>query len=139
MNKPMALFLALAFAAGTAGLASAQSASSGEKKMTSPATKRAGPKKAAAKSASGTVKSLSSDSVVVAGKVKGKEAEWTFAVDEKTKIKKGGKSIAAGDLKAGDSVSVRYMEREGKTIAHVITVRVAPVPKKAGTNPAAKK
>jgi hypothetical protein len=82
-----------------------------------------GEKKMAAKSAAGTVKSAAADSLVVAGKAKGKEAEWTFAVDSKTKIKKGGKNVTAADVQAGDSVSVRYMDHDGKMVAQSVNVR----------------
>jgi Domain of unknown function (DUF5666) len=75
------------------------------------------------KSASGTVKSATADSVVVAGKEKGKEAEWTFGVDSGTKIRKSGKAVTAADLKPGDNVSVKYHEMDGKTMAQSIAVR----------------
>src|SRR5207248_8562796 len=52
-----------------------------------------------------------------------KEAEWTFAVDAKTAIKKGSKSITTSDLKAGDMVHVRYMDANGKAVAQGITVQ----------------
>lgn len=93
--------------------------------------KKAETKKPAAKTASGTVKSASADTVVVAGKEKGKETEWTFAVDPKTTVKKGGKEIAVADLKAGDPVQVRYTEEGGKQVAQSITVRAAGMAKKA--------
>jgi hypothetical protein len=102
-----------------------------EKKMEKPAAEKKAPaKKPAAKTASGTVKSASADSIVVAGKEKGKDAEWTFAVDAKTTIKKGGKDVAAADLKAGDPVQVRYTEEGGKQVAHSVTVRAAGMAKK---------
>jgi Domain of unknown function (DUF5666) len=78
------------------------------------------------KSATGAVKSASADSVVVAGKEKGqtgKDTEWTFALDSKTAIRKGGKAITASDLKTGDHVHVRYADREGKPTAVAIRVR----------------
>ncbi len=84
-------------------------------------------KKPMAKTANGTVKSASADSLVVAGKEgKGKDAkdaEWTFAVDAKTKIKKGGKDAMAADVKAGDSVQVKYMEKDGKAMAQSVMVK----------------
>src|SRR5262245_60426349 len=86
-------------------------------------------KKPAAKTAIGTVKSASADSLVVGGKMKGKDEEWTFGVDSKTTVKKGGKAITAADVKAGDSVSVRYMEADGKMMAQSVTVRPAPAKK----------
>jgi hypothetical protein len=79
-----------------------------------------------AKSATGSVKSASADSVVVAGKDKGqsaKDIEWTFAVDSKTAIRKAGKAITPSDLKTGDHVHVRYTDREGKPTAVAIQVR----------------
>jgi len=72
---------------------------------------------------SGTVRSASADTVVVAGRDKGKDAEWTFAVEPVTNIRKGSKAIVAGDLRAGDPVYVRYVERDGKATAESIVVK----------------
>jgi lipopolysaccharide export LptBFGC system permease protein LptF len=123
VKKLLALSIAIAFAAGTAGFTYAQTSTTppaAEKKADEKMEK---PKKMPSRSASGTVKSAAADSIVVAGKEKGKEAEWTFALDPKTTIKKGGKAITAADLKAGDNVSVRYHEMDGKTVAQTVTVR----------------
>jgi hypothetical protein len=70
----------------------------------------------------GTVKAVSADRVVVIGTARGRAAEWTFAVDAKTRIKKGGKEVTAAALKPGDRVKVRYAEQVGRTIALDITV-----------------
>jgi hypothetical protein len=91
-----------------------------------------------AKNATGTVKSASADSLVVAGKEKGKDAEWTFAVDSKTAIRKSGKAITAADLKPGDQVQVRYMDHEGKATAMAVQVKPASTSAKA-QQPAEKK
>jgi hypothetical protein len=79
------------------------------------------------------VKSSSLDTVVVAGRDKGKDAEWTFAVEPTTDIRKGAKSIVAGDLKPGDAVQVRFIEQDGKATARSIVVKgkVAAPTKKA--------
>ena len=127
MKKLIALPLALVFALGTAGIVVAQEKKAEEKKSemksdAKPMEKKA-EKKPMAKTANGTVKSASADSVVVAGKDKGKEAEWTFAVDPKTTIKKGGKAITAADIKMGDSVQVKYTEADGKAMAQSVTVK----------------
>ncbi len=127
MKKLIALPLALVFALGTAGLVVAQEKKAEEKKSemksdAKPMEKKA-EKKPMAKTANGTVKSASADSVVVAGKDKGKDAEWTFAVDPKTTIKKGGKAITAADIKTGDSVQVKYTEADGKAMAQSVTVK----------------
>ena len=124
MKRLLALVVALTFAAGSAGFASAQTPAPAEKKAEEKkADKPAEMKKMPVKNANGAVKSASADSVVVAGKEKKKDIEWTFAVDPKTAIKKGGKSIMVGDLKAGDSVHVRYMDMDGKAVAQAVTVR----------------
>jgi hypothetical protein len=119
VKRLLAVLVAAVFAVGAVELAVAQ-----EKKATTDDKKTTtdDKMKMAAKTAAGTVKSASGDSVVVAGKRQGKDAEWTFAVDAKTKVKKAGKDVAANELKAGDPVSVRYMEHEGKAIAQTITV-----------------
>ena len=127
MKKLIAMCVALLFAMGTAGLAVAQEKKAEEKKseMKSDAKMDKKEKKAATKSASGTVKSASADSLVVGGKMKGKDEEWTFAVDPKTTIKKGGKAITAADVKAGDSVQVKYTEDGGKATAQSVMVKAA--------------
>ncbi len=128
MKKLAALFVAVVFASGTVGFAvAAEEKQPAEKKVEKPAEA----KKVKAKTASGTVKSASADSVVVTGKEKGKEAEWTFAVDAKTTIKKAGKSITAADLQAGDSVHVKYAEQDGKTVAQSIMAKAAKKAKKS--------
>jgi Domain of unknown function (DUF5666) len=161
VKRFLSVLIAVAFVTGLVGFAAAQTGTTTEKKagdQTGTTTeKKAGDKtekkadkKMPTKTASGTVKSASADSLVVAGKEKGKEAEWTFAVDPQTKIKKAGKDIMAGDLKAGDSVSVRYVDQDGKTVAHSVTVRGGGMAKKgesdtkkpatdAGAKPAEKK
>ena len=127
MKKLIALPLALVFALGTAGFVVAQEKKAEEKKSemksdAKPMEKKA-EKKPMAKTANGTVKTASADSVVVAGKDKGKDAEWTFAVDPKTTIKKGGKAITSADIKTGDSVQVKYTEADGKAMAQSVTVK----------------
>lgn len=135
-----ALFVAVLFAFTNAGFAVAQGQTTPkaeEKKMDKAGDAKAGEKKMASKNASGSVKSAGPDSVVVAGKEKGKDAEWTFAVDSKTKIKKAGKDVMAGDLKPGDSVQVKYMEHGGKAVAQTITVKGGGMAKTDDKKPAA--
>ena len=129
MKKLIALLMGVAFVAGLSGSALAQSttAPKDEKKMDKPATAPA-EKKPAAHNASGTVKTAAADNIVVAGKAQGKETDWTFSVDPKTKIRKNGKDITAADLAAGDNVHVRYHEDAGKNVADAVMVRAAKKP-----------
>ena len=108
----MLVMLALALVLG-AGVGVAQTSTPGSTSA----------KKTASRNASGTVKSSSMESVVVAGRDRGKDAEWTFAVEPTTNIRKGGKSIIAGDLKPGDAVQVRFTEQGGKAMAQSIVVK----------------
>jgi hypothetical protein len=123
--KIVAFLTAAALVTGVAGFAAAQTTTTAPAPAPEKKVDKKADKKMASKSAAGTVKSATADSVVVAGKEKGKDAEWMFGVDSKTSVKKGGKAIAAGDLKAGDSVSVRYMDHDGKAMAQAISVREA--------------
>ena len=131
MKKIIALLVGGAFVAGMSSLALAQgtpaTAPKEEKKMEKPAAAPA-EKKPAAHNATGTVKTAAADSLVVAGKNKGKDAEWTFSVDPKTKVRKNGKDISAADLAAGDNVHVRYHEDAGKNVAEAVMVRAAKKP-----------
>ena len=131
MKKLIATCVAVVFALGTVGLALAQEKKAEEKKseMKSDAKMEKKEKKPAAKTAKGTVKSATSDSLVVGGKMKGKDEEWTFGVDSKTSIKKGAKAITPADVKAGDSVTVRYTEDAGKMMAQSVAVANAPAKK----------
>ena len=144
MKKLLALFAAVVFMTGFAGHALADEKKAEDKgKMEKPAEAKKMPM--GAKSANGTVKMAAADSIVVMGKggrgKDAKEVEWTFAVDDKTMIKKGGKAITAGDVKPGDSVHVRYMEHDGKAVAQSVMVKAGGTAKKMGAakNPCAAK
>jgi hypothetical protein len=151
VKRSVALIIAVVFGIGSAGPAVAQSTASPAPAQTpapapGPAQKSADSKPKPAevkktKQAQGTVKSTSADSLVVAGKEKNpgtkemKDAEWTFAVDAKTAIRKSGKAITATDLKPGDTVQVRYMDQAGKPTAVAIQVK----PTSAAAKPPEKK
>lgn len=146
MKKLLSIAIALAFFGSLVGVAAASGTATTtdkkteDKKMDKAADKaeKKADKKPSAKSANGTVKSATADSIVVAGKEKGKDAEWTFAVDPNTKIKRSGKDATAADVKAGDSVQVKYTEDGGKATAQSVTAKEAKM-KKAENPCAAKK
>ena len=134
MKRLVALFIAMAFGAGMTGSALAQGQTSPtapkpeEKKAEKPAAET---KKPMARDANGSVKTSAADALVVAGKTKGKDAEWTFAVGPKTQIRKAGKDITAADLAAGDPVHVRYHEDGGKAVADSVMVKASTAKKPA--------
>jgi Domain of unknown function (DUF5666) len=92
----------------------------------------------APQTAIGTVKAVAVDSVVVAGNVKGKDTEWTFAVDSTTKVRKASQDVTAAQLAPGDPVRVRYVEDDGRTVAQHIAV-TPPVKAKPETPPTQKR
>lgn len=130
MKKLIATCVAVVFALGTAGMAVAQGEKKAEEKKSDTKMEKKAEKKPATKNAKGTVKSASADNLVVAGKTKGKDEEWTFGLDAKTTIKKGGKSITAADIKPGDGAQVKYTEDAGKMTAQSVTVTNPPAAKK---------
>jgi hypothetical protein len=128
VKRLVALFVAMAFGASMTGSALAQSQTTPaapkaeEKKAEKPA---ADMKKPVARDANGAVKTSAADSLVVSGKSKGKDTEWTFAVGPKTQIRKGGKDITAADLTAGDPVHVKYHDEAGKAVADSVMVKAS--------------
>ena len=104
----------LVLATGVPELVAAQKAGTVAEKADKP--------RRAVRNISGTVQSAAKDTIVVTGREKGKDAEWTFAIDPMTHIRRGSKSIVAADLKPGDAVQVRYLERDGKAQAESILV-----------------
>jgi Domain of unknown function (DUF5666) len=123
----------VAFVAGLAAPAFAQATGTQPAPAApAPAAKPAAPAKTDAtkgdakmakpKSATGTVKTASADSIVVVDKDK---KEWTFAVSKDTKITKGGKAVEARYLAANDSVTIQFTEANGKMMAKTVLVRAA--------------
>ncbi len=119
MTRACAWMVMLAFVLGMAAPVLAQ-----QTPATSAPAKPAEPAKPAAakpKSATGTVKTASSDSLVVlVGKDK---KEMTFALDKDTKVTKGGKAATAADIAANDSATVGYTEKDGKMTAKTVAVK----------------
>ena len=136
IKKFCVLALSVAFLLSSLTLAAAQQAPApAAKPAEKPADK---PPAAKLKKASGTVKSISDTAVVVEVTEKDKtKKEWTFALDKGTKLSKGGKSVTAKDVVAGDSATVSYDEAGGKMMAKSVALK-APATKAAGQPGAAK-
>jgi len=135
VKKLVALIMGVAFVSAVAGVALAQAPTTTPPKDEKKTEKAAEAKRPVAHNASGTVKAAAADNLVVSGKLKGgKDAEWTFSVDPKTKIRKAGKDVTAADLATGDAVLVRYHDQDGKHVADSVMVRAA---KKSAETPKA--
>jgi hypothetical protein len=112
-SKLCALSIAVAFLFGSVMVVAAQAPAPAPapaaKPAEKPADKPAAPK---LKRATGTVKSASETSVVVETTEKDKtKKEWTFILDKATKLTKGGKSVTAKDIVAGDTATVSYDDK----------------------------
>ncbi|MGH7313450.1 MAG: hypothetical protein ACREJV_09775 [Candidatus Rokuibacteriota bacterium] len=124
MKRVLGVLIALVVAVAGVSVTLAQTSTPPPARTTSD-KKTTGAKKdetMTAKTAVGTAKSVSADSLVVAGKTKDKETEWTFAVVSATTVRKAGRKVTASELKPGDLVRVRYVEHDGKSVAQNIAV-----------------
>ena len=89
-----------------------------------PAAKGPAARKVAIKSATGTVRSATSDSLMLVTEGKDKKTkEWTFVLDKDTKITKAGKPAEAKDLAEKDVATVTYTEAERKMHAKSVVVK----------------
>jgi microtubule-associated protein 1 len=61
--------------------------------------------------------------LTVAKKVKDKVEETVVTVTDKTKIMKGAEKKTLADVKAGEKVTVKYTEKEGKNTAKSISIQ----------------
>jgi hypothetical protein len=139
VKEAVALAIVMAVSLGWAGdaLGQAQAPRPTEQKTTDRPAETT--KKRVTQNASGTVKTASAEAFVVSGKAKGgREAEWTFAVDAHTKIRRSGKDITAADLAVGEPVLVRYHELGGKNVADAVMVRTVRKPAEASKGPQTK-
>ena len=125
MKRVLATIVGVAFVFASAGLVGAQTSTPAPKTDDKKMEDKSSMKKAPHHTAVGTVKTAAPDNIVVGGKAKGKDTEWTFALDDKTKIKKGGKDVTAKDLATGDKVTVRYMDEGGKMTAMSVSASTA--------------
>jgi hypothetical protein len=82
VKRALSLIVGVLFVAGGIGAAQAQAPAPKAEEKKAEKMEKSAEKKPASKNATGSVKSAAADSVVVAGKDKGKDAEWTFAVED---------------------------------------------------------
>ncbi|OGW60942.1 MAG: hypothetical protein A2V83_00190 [Nitrospirae bacterium RBG_16_64_22] len=85
-------------------------------------------KKAKAHQVTGSVKAVDAkaNTLTVVKKVKKEEKEVVLSCTDKTKFK-GVKGLA--DVKAGDKVTAKYSEKDGKNVASSVDVKAAPAKK----------
>lgn len=125
MKKAIAIFVTVLFVFAMASLSFAAE----EKKMApAPAEKKMEPaEKTKVKQVSGDVKAvdMKAMTVTVSKTMKGKAEETVVTVGDKTKIMMGKEKKTLADVKAGDKVTVKYTEAEGKNMAKSVAIHEA--------------
>ncbi|GAB4487856.1 MAG: hypothetical protein OHK006_17540 [Thermodesulfovibrionales bacterium] len=133
MKKAIALVVALmfVFALSTVSIAAEKAAAPApkaeEKKAAAPAEKKEAPKKAVKKQITGEVKAVDAKANTLT--VAKDKKEVTVSVDDQTKITAGKDKKTLADVKAGDKVTVKYEEVDGKATAKSVVIKAAPAKK----------
>jgi len=138
MKKAIAIVLSLVlmFAFTAVTFAAEKAAAPAEKKEAAPAKKEAAPaakkeaapaKKAAKKQVTGEVTAVDAKANTLT--VKGKKGDVTVSTDDKTKVVAGKDKKTLADVKAGDKVTVKYTEADGKNTATKVEIMAAPAKK----------
>lgn len=129
MKKAIAIVLSVMFVfaltAATFAAEKKEAAPAEKKEMST--EKKAAKKKVMHKQITGEVTAVDAKANTVT--VKGKKAEVTVTVDDKTKFMPKGKTIA--DVTAGEKVMVKYTEAEGVNTAKSIKIEAKKAEKKA--------
>ena len=123
MKKTIAIVLSLVlmFAFTAVTFAAEKAAAPAEKKEAAPA------KKAAKKQVTGEVTAVDAKANTLT--VKGKKGDVMVSTDDKTTIMAGKDKKTLADVKAGDKVTVKYTEAEGKNTATKVEIMAAPAKK----------
>jgi Cu/Ag efflux protein CusF len=140
VKKTLALIISVLFVFAVTTLSFAAE----EKKAApAPAEKKAAPAMMEEKKAPAKVKQATGEVAAVDVKaktitVKAKKGDVTAMVDDKTKIMMGKDMKTLADIKAGDKVSVKYSETDGKMTAKSIAIKPAEKMMEKKAAPAAK-
>ena len=138
MKKALAIIISVLFVFALTSISFAV-----EKKAEAPAPvekKEAAPVKAEEKKAPAKVMQVTGEvtacdtkamTITISKKVKGKAVETVVTVDDKTKIMMGKEKKALADVKAGDKVTVKYKEVDGKNVAKSVAIQPAEAAKPA--------
>jgi Cu/Ag efflux protein CusF len=127
MKKAVAIIVSVLFVLSVAGLSFAaekKAAPAAEKKEAAPA--KAEEKKAPAKVKQVTGEVAAVDAAAKTLTVKGKKGDVALTADDKTSVMVGKDKKTLADVKAGDKVTVKYAEMNGKNVAKNIVVSAAP-------------
>jgi hypothetical protein len=141
VKKALALIISVLFVFAVSTLSFAAD----EKKAApAPAEKKAAPAMMEEKKAPAKVKQATGEVAAVDAKtktitVKAKKGDVTAMVDDKTKIMMGKDMKTLADIKAGDKVTVKYSDADGKMTAKSIAIKPAEKMMEKKAAPAEKK
>jgi len=131
MKKTIAIVLSLVlmFAFTAVTFAAEKAAAPAEKTVKAEkavkAEKVAPAKKAVKKQVTGEVTAVDAKTLTV----KGKKGDVTISTDDKTMVMAGKDKKTLADVKAGDKVTVKYTEADGKNVAAKVAIMAAPAKK----------
>jgi hypothetical protein len=139
VKKALALIISVLFVFAVTTLSFAAA----EKAAPAPAEKKAAPAMMEEKKAPAKVKQATGEVAAVDAKaksitVKAKKGDVTAMVDDKTKIMMGKDMKTLADIKAGDKVTLKYSEADGKMMAKSIAIKPAEKMMEKKAAPAAK-
>ncbi len=130
MKKALALIISVLFVFAVASMSFAAE----EKKAETAPMEKKSPAKV--KQVTGEVTAVDAKAKTVT--VKGKKGDVTAMIDDKTKIMMGKDTKTLADVKAGDKVTLKYSEADGKMMAKSIAVKPAEKMMEKKMEPAAK-
>lgn len=116
MKKAIAIIVSALFVLSVAGLSFAA------EQKAAPAAEKKAPAKV--QQVNGEVGAV--DAAAKTLTVKGKTGDVALTIDDKTSVKVGNEKKALADVKAGNKVTVKYTEMNGKNVAKSIAVTAAP-------------
>ncbi len=128
MKKVIAIFVAVIFVFAMASFSFATEEKKAAPASSSDAEKKAEPAKPAekpkVKQVTGDVKAvdMKAMTITVTKMMKGKAEDTVVTVSDKTKIMMGEAKKALADVKAGDKVTAKYTESEGKNMAKSVAI-----------------
>jgi len=130
VKKALALIISVLFVFAVASMSFAAE----EKKAETVPMEKKSPAKV--KQVTGEVTAVDAKAKTVT--VKGKKGDVTAMIDDKTKIMMGKDTKTLADVKAGDKVTLKYSEADGKMMAKSIAVKPAEKMMEKKMEPAAK-
>jgi len=133
MKKALAIIIAVLFVFALTSVSFAVEKEAAPAKAEEKAMEKKAPAKVKQVTGEVTACDTKAMTITISKKMKDKAVETVVTVDDKTKIMMGKEKKALADVKAGEKVTVKYTEVDGKNVAKSVAIKPAePAEKKAG-------